>query len=113
MDTLTLAENLKELRSMNRLTQDDIAKMLGVSVITIGAYENGRKIPRLEKLIRLADYFGISLDNLVRGKKIDITSKGGDLNFIFPENCSSDWIERMLPKVEKLIEVMKAKQAEL
>ena len=60
-----LHEHLKELRTITRYKQKDIAKALHITRQTYSHYENGtRKIP-VETLIALADFYEISLDELV------------------------------------------------
>ena len=59
---------IKDFRIDNDLTQEDIARILNCSLIAYSYYENGyREIP-LELLIKLADYYNVSLDTLV-GRK--------------------------------------------
>lgn len=60
--------NIKFLRKKNGLTQDDLAKKLGVSRYKIGSYEEGRALPKLSLLQFLSDYFELSLDVLVNTK---------------------------------------------
>lgn len=60
-----LARNLKYLRMRNREMQKDIADLLSVSKQTVSAYENGECEPGIEKLILLAEHFGMTLDDLI------------------------------------------------
>ena len=55
-------EKLIELRR-NR-SQEEVAKALGISVSALSMYEQGNRIPRDEIKIRMAEYYGISLDAL-------------------------------------------------
>lgn len=60
---------LQDLREDADLTQAQIGKMLSISQRTYSHYESGsREIP-LELLIKLADYYNISLDELVGRKR--------------------------------------------
>jgi len=60
-----LHERIKELRMNSRYKQKDIAKALYITRQTYSHYENGaRKIPA-ETLINLADFYKMSLDDLV------------------------------------------------
>jgi transcriptional regulator with XRE-family HTH domain len=61
-----LAENLKFLRKRRKKTQDDVAFVLQMKRSTLNGYENGVGEPKLEKLIILADYYRIRIDELVR-----------------------------------------------
>ena len=61
-----LADNLKFLRKRRKKTQDDVAFALQLKRSTLNGYENGIGEPRVEKLIILADYYRIRIDELVR-----------------------------------------------
>lgn len=58
------SENLKRLRKQRELTQDKLAEDLNLSKSTISMYENGNRIPSLEMLETLADYFNVTLSSL-------------------------------------------------
>lgn len=60
-----LGEILQELRNDKNLTQADLAKIVGVSTSSIGSYETQLVDPPLPMLIKLADYFNVTLDYLV------------------------------------------------
>lgn len=84
-----IGNNLATIRKNNRISRKELAQMLKVNEMSVGSYERGEKIPSIDKLIRIADYFGVSLDALIRGKvdttdKIIITEKGDDLVFHLP-----------------------------
>ena len=55
-------EKLIALR-VNR-TQEEVAKALGISVSALSMYEQGNRVPRDEIKIRMAEYYGISLESL-------------------------------------------------
>ncbi|MCI8772056.1 MAG: helix-turn-helix transcriptional regulator [Lachnospiraceae bacterium] len=61
-----LAQNIKYLREYKGELQKDIADLLGVSISTMSKYESGDCEPDIEKLIMLADLFGITVDDLIR-----------------------------------------------
>lgn len=54
-----------QIKNEKQLMQKDIAANIGVHVRTYQYYEKGEKEPTLSVLIRLADYFDVSLDYLV------------------------------------------------
>ena len=58
-------ELLVELRQDRKMTQEDLAKVLLVTSGTISNYENGVHLPDIEKLISLADFFGVTTDYLL------------------------------------------------
>lgn len=61
----TFGEILAELRQDRNLTQKDLAKYLHVSPGTVSNYENNIHLPDLEKILILANYFGVTTDYLL------------------------------------------------
>ena len=59
------AQRLLELRQDKNLTQTALAKAIGVSQKSIDFWEKGVNEPKLTYLIRLANYFSVSIDFLV------------------------------------------------
>ena len=57
--------NLKEIRERLGLTQTEVAKSLNISRSTYTNYECGHCDPNISTLIKLADFFNISIDELV------------------------------------------------
>ena len=58
-------ERLKQERKAHNLTQKYVAEKIGVSVRAYQQYEQGKYEPNIEKLILLADLFGITVDFLI------------------------------------------------
>lgn len=56
---------LKEIRAKYNLNQTDLAKITGLSQKSISNYENAQTYPNVEAIIKLADYFRISVDELL------------------------------------------------
>ena len=56
---------LKELRIKNKLTQNELGKIIGVSGQTILNWENDIFEPSIVNLIKLANFFNVSIDYLV------------------------------------------------
>lgn len=61
----TFPERLRRLRKGYGLTQEDLAKMVGVNKQTISQYERGVRRPDLEMLTRLSERLGTTTDYLV------------------------------------------------
>lgn len=61
----TVNINIRFLRKQKGLTQGDLANAINITRSSIGAYEEGRAEPKLETLLKIANYFSISLDQLV------------------------------------------------
>ena len=60
---------LKTLRKKNRITQKELAEALHISQTSVSKYERGESEPDLEMVIKMADFFGVTIDEFVRGKK--------------------------------------------
>ena len=60
-----IAENLIELRKLNKLTQLELAEKLNYSDKAISKWERGESLPDVEILCQIADLYGVSLDYLV------------------------------------------------
>lgn len=65
---MTLGNKIASLLNENRLKQKDLADYLGVAEPTVSDYINNRKTPKLEKLNKICDFFGVSLDTLLERK---------------------------------------------
>lgn len=59
-----LAARLRELRARQGLTQDQVAKKLGVHESAVSRWEGGSRFPTGEDLLKLADLFRVSVDTL-------------------------------------------------
>ena len=67
MPNIQLAKNLRSLRDMNNLTQDDLSDMLNISRQAYSNYENSKRTPDLDSLLRLSAFYHVTLDQLVNG----------------------------------------------
>ena len=60
---------LKILRKKNKLTQRSVAEALHISQTSVSKYERGESEPDLAMVIEMADFFGVTIDEFVRGTK--------------------------------------------
>ncbi len=65
---MELHETIYQLRTAREMSQQELAEALDVSRQSISKWETGAAVPELDKLVRLSDVFGITLDELVRGE---------------------------------------------
>ena len=72
---MNLGEKIYALRTAKNLSQGDVADALDVSRQSVSKWENNSAIPDLEKIIKLAELFGVSLDELVLDKKVSEASE--------------------------------------
>lgn len=66
---MTFCEHLRCLRESRGLKQKDIAGKIDVGLHTYQRYEYGEREPQLSTLVALADFYDMSLDELVCRKK--------------------------------------------
>ena len=58
------SQRLVQLRAARSLSQADVAREIGVVVRAYQRYEYGQREPQLSVLVRLADFYGVTLDYL-------------------------------------------------
>ena len=61
-----LSEKLYKLRKNSGLSQEQLAEQLNVSRQAISKWESGTAVPESEKLITISNYFGVSVDYLLK-----------------------------------------------
>ena len=59
---------LKEIRLNKGITQEDLAKELNVGQNTISLWERGLRSPRVDILLKLSEFFGCTVDDLLKEK---------------------------------------------
>ena len=60
-----VAENIKHLRTERDMTQEEFGRIADVSAMAVSQWENGRAVPRMGAVQRIADYFGIKASSLI------------------------------------------------
>ena len=63
---MAFSEKLYELRKRRGLSQEELAEALDVSRQAISKWESGRALPETGKLLTVSEYFGVSLDELMK-----------------------------------------------
>ena len=72
----TIGKNIKKLRRQNAVKQDVLASSLHLRRQTVSSYERGVTLPNIFILIRIADYFDVTLDELTGRTELAV-QKGG------------------------------------
>ncbi len=65
MSIIQLANNLRRLRTENNYTQEQIGEKLNISRQAYSNYETGKRIPDIDMLIRIADIYEVTLEQLI------------------------------------------------
>ena len=73
---MNLGENIYKFRSEANMSQTDLANALEVSRQSVSKWENNSAVPDLERLINMSKLFGVTLDELVYGKKEEAKQEG-------------------------------------
>lgn len=92
---------LRNARESMNLTQSQVARQLGISVSTYTKYETASNEPDLKMLVKLADFYQLSLDLLLRGGENRIDEKGANLLEVTAEEREIIMRYRMLDDVSK------------
>ena len=66
---MTLGEKILDLRTRKEMSQEELAAALEVSRQSVSKWETNQSVPDLDKIIRLADLFGVTVDQLVRERE--------------------------------------------
>lgn len=62
---------LKEIRKKKKLNQQKVALDLSISREALSYYENGRRSPNIDMLVKFSQYFNVSIDYLITGKEFN------------------------------------------
>lgn len=81
---MSIGDQIKQYRRQKGITQEDLAKELGVKRTTVTQYEAGRIFPSHEILRKMSAFFGVTMDELAG----DLPGKEASVNFPNLENAS-------------------------
>lgn len=73
-------DKLSDLRKKKGLSQEQLASELNISRTSIGYYEKGERLPDIDVVSKIADFFQVTCDELIKGLKprnVDINRKLG------------------------------------
>ncbi len=79
---MTIGTNIKRLRQNKGATQEQLGEVLGISSQAVSKWENGSTLPDIMILPKIADYFGISIDELMGYKLNALTYKEQFVKFM-------------------------------
>lgn len=78
----TIGEKLKTLRKNKKLTQEQVAPLVGLSRSTLSNYEINRRTPHLKELERLARFYGVGMEYFtvsVQNEAFDLLTRAKDV----------------------------------
>lgn len=65
MDNDKMKFTLKTIRNLKGYTQEEAAKLIGISVDTLGNYERGKSYPDIPVLKKIESVYGVSYDKII------------------------------------------------
>lgn len=115
--------NLKEIRKRNSLTQKEVAKYLNIANSTYNGYEKETSEPNIQNLMKLAELFDCTIDELIGNKKsTSLTASPEKQNLlstidklteiechklnIFAEGLISNRVEQQKKRTDNLINII-------
>lgn len=63
-----VAENIKRLRELHGMTQEEFGKLAGVSAMAVSQWENGRAVPRMGAVERMATFLNVPKGEIIDGE---------------------------------------------
>lgn len=76
-----IGQTIRDLRKLKKMSQSELAKVVGVSQTTVTAWETGKAEPSSSAISSLADYFNVTTDYLLgRPEKKDDNAKTADID---------------------------------
>lgn len=89
-----IAKNIRHLRKIKNLTQEQLSEELGITRSKVGSYEEGRSDPPIDMLVNFSEYFKLPIDVLIKN---DLTYASdtsfieiGNQRVLFPITVDSD-----------------------
>ena len=89
---------LKELREQQNLSQQDLAKILKVSPSTVSNWESGKRQPDIQMIVVIANYFNVSVDEVLGRSVEDRVRKTNTEN----HNLDIDEVLKIVNKLKKV-----------
>lgn len=100
---MKFSEKVRDLRTRNGLSQEELSEKLDVSRQTVSKWEAGSSFPEIEKLIALSDLFKVSIDYLLKDKQVNI-NVSEDLDRMVIQFLNSSY--EMADISRRLVEIM-------
>lgn len=100
------SQNLKKYMALNGKSRKEVCEALGYSYFTFSDWVNGKKMPRMDKVEQLANYFGIKKSDLIEEtKKAAPEVRSGQSEakmklFNLAENCTEEEAARLVQMIE-------------
>ena len=101
-----MLENLKHLRSVSGISQKTLAENIGICQQSINKYENHNIEPDIATLIRISDYFNVSIDYLVGHSSSPLPPSSGTDQLTLEESLILSKYRALSEKQKKVIQLL-------
>lgn len=98
-----IGDTLRSLRTQNKYTMEELAKMIGVSRQSVAKWENNESMPDLIKCNELANLYGTTIDAIIHTSMIEQTGDEQDGKYIFGVVTVGERGQISLPKKSRTI----------
>lgn len=95
-----IGKQLKFLRELKGKSQQEVCSILNIEQSTLANYENDKRVPKIDILIKLAEYYNVSVDCLLGLKKTN--SETNDCYNYFYEEGDANWSIRKIAKAKEV-----------
>lgn len=87
---MSFGNKLKEIRKLNKLTQEEMGKKLLLEQSTYSRYESGLSKPNMDIVNRVVESFGVTLNSLMQTDDKTVFFEQGSSNngFVHSDNCT-------------------------
>lgn len=102
---MSISSNIKHIRERFGLTQDQLGEIAGASGKAVSTWENGKAVPRMGAIQKMADYFGVSKSDIIEDKEKPIQEDELDNELI---NLLSDLTPQETAQVIAFVAGLKA-----
>ena len=108
---LNIGERIIQLRKQQNLSQDDLAKQIGVSRTIIGNYERNANTPSIEVVLKLAKAFNVTVDFLIGEGETASFDKDAVKRIEDIEKLDADTKKHLFFLIDNVIQNFKTKKA--
>ncbi|MBR2675273.1 MAG: helix-turn-helix transcriptional regulator [Mogibacterium sp.] len=91
---------LRELREARKITQQTVADSIGCSAVAYSRYETGQREPSIDILIKLSDFYGVSVDYIIgRSDPSDATLSEYELSLVKSSRDADELVREIVLEV--------------
>lgn len=99
-----IGQNIKKLRDERAVTQEQLAEKLCISYQAVSKWETGGAVPDTMLLPRIAEFFGVTIDELFKNKAVAYRSKAHRLASLYESEPASESFSAAEAELLKVIE---------